>query len=65
VTRRAFENLRQFVHKKKDKKTSINGPRNFFDAPKLIWVVEDAKTQIQNFEKEGSQAEGVTQCENR
>jgi hypothetical protein len=45
-------------------RTSINVPRNSYEAPRLIWAVEDAKTQIQKFEKMGSQAESVTQCEN-
>jgi hypothetical protein len=35
----------------KTRKTSTNGPINSFEAPTLIWTVEDAKTQIQNFEK--------------
>ena len=50
--------------KTKTRRTSINGPRNSLEAPKLTWAVEDAKTQIQNFEKMGPQAESVTQCEN-
>ena len=64
VTRRSFEILRLFMHETKTRKTSINGPRNSYEAPRLICAVEDAKTQIQKFEKMGSQAESVTQCEN-
>ena len=44
----------------KKRKTSIKGPRNFYEAIKLIWAVKNAKTQIQKFEKMGSQAESVT-----
>ena len=47
--------------KTKTIKTSINGPRNSFKASKLIWAIQDAKTQIQNFEKMGSQDESITQ----
>jgi hypothetical protein len=36
---------------KKTRNTSINGPRNSYEATKLIWAVEDAKTLIQKFEK--------------
>ena len=50
--------------KMKTRKTSINGPRNSYEATKLIWAVEDAKTQIQFFEKMSSQAGNTTQCEN-
>jgi hypothetical protein len=35
--------------KTKTRKTSTNGPRNSFDAPKLIWAVEDAKVLKQKF----------------
>ena len=50
--------------KMKTRKTSINGPRKSYEAPRLIWAVEDAKTQIQIFEKMSSQAGNTTQCEN-
>jgi hypothetical protein len=48
----------------KTRKTPINGPRNSYEALKLIWAVEDVKTPIQIFEKMGSQAGSITQCEN-
>jgi hypothetical protein len=64
VIGRAFEILRLFMHKNEDKRTSINGPRNSFEASKLIWAIQDAKTQIQNFEKMSSQVGNITQCEN-
>jgi hypothetical protein len=65
VTGKAFDFLRLFMHKNEDKKTSTNGPRSSFQAPILSWAAENAKTQIQNFEKKGSQANSITQCENR
>jgi hypothetical protein len=48
----------------KTRKTSINGPRNFYKAIKLIWAVKNTKTQIQIFEKLSLQASNITQCEN-
>ena len=51
--------------KTKTRRKSINGPRDSYETPRMIWAVEDAKTQIQNFEKKGSQAESITQCEIR
>ena len=51
--------------KTKTRKTSINGPRNSYEAPRLIQAVEDANTQIQKFEKTSSQAGNITQCENQ
>jgi hypothetical protein len=50
--------------KMKTRETSINGPRNSYEAPRLIWAVEDAKAQIQKIEKMSSQAGSITQCEN-
>jgi hypothetical protein len=44
----------------KTRKTPINGPRNSYEAPRLIWEVKDATTQIQKFEKMGSQVGNTT-----
>jgi hypothetical protein len=44
----------------KTRKTPINGPRNTYEALKMIWAVENAKTQIQKFEKLSSQAGNIT-----
>jgi hypothetical protein len=44
----------------KTRNTSINGPKKSYEAYKLIWAVEYAKTQIQKFEKMSSQAGSIT-----
>ena len=48
----------------KTRRTSINGPKGSYEAIKLIWAVEYAKTQIQKFEQMSLQAGSITQCEN-
>jgi hypothetical protein len=48
----------------KTRKKSINDPKDSYEAIKLIWVVKNAKTQIQKFEQKSSQAGNMTQCEN-
>jgi hypothetical protein len=49
VIGRAFDFLRLFMHKNKDKKTSTNGPRSSFQAPVLIWATENAKISNPKF----------------
>jgi hypothetical protein len=44
----------------KTRRKTINGPKDFYEAIKLIWAIKNAKTQIQIFEKLSSQAGNIT-----
>jgi hypothetical protein len=46
------------------RRTSINGPRDFYEVIELIWAVEYVENQIQKFEQMSSQVGNITQCEN-